>query len=241
MDFVASQPDRYVSSLGLRLRLRYSTLSEYFARLHDLNPSLPVLRSSPFLPLVSGEGGMTAASWSGYYSGYPTLKEAARRADTLLRTAEALLSLAGPVLSPADREALQHARRNVNLMPHHDNLPATGYNFNNVDLEVNLRRACASLEAVIAKATSSMATPDGSPGSMTTDPDVLRTIDDGQALVPVVLVNSAGWSRSEVVEVRVSRQDLMVTDAKGQVLPSQVRRRTPNNTQLALQQTLTTP
>ena len=57
----------------------------------SLPPSLPPCRGSPFLPLVTnredggGDGPKGESAWSGFYSGYPEVKEAARRADALLR------------------------------------------------------------------------------------------------------------------------------------------------------------
>lgn len=227
MDYVASHGDHYLSAFNVVMKLRYATPSDYFRRLKQLNPALPVLRSSPFLPLVSGEGGMAAGTWSGYYSGYPALKELSRKADSALRQAEVLQSLANAPLSDGATQALAHARRHVHLMPHHDNLPATGYNFNNADLEVNLRRSLQGLDLVMAEALAALALPPDAAHPTTPlllDGTGLRTIDDGQAPLPVLVWNGAGKEKSDVVRVKVSRRDLLVTDAQGQPVPSQVHR-----------------
>ena len=45
----------------------------------------------------------------------------------------------------------------MDLLPHHDNLPATGYNFNNADLLLRLRRASSLLEGVLSQAVAAAA------------------------------------------------------------------------------------
>jgi len=121
----------------------------------------------------------------------------------------------------------------VDLLPHHDNLPVTGYNFNNIDLLLRLRRASSLLENVISQAIAATAAatapaavekekispslaaaaaaaamgeeeeegrlslPPSLPPSLhlTMDADALRRIEDGQSPVPVLVVNTLGWTR----------------------------------------------
>jgi hypothetical protein len=158
MDYINDHPERYEALHGLRPQLHYATPSEYFSKLRALAPSLPLVTGSHFLPLITinPEGG-SAGAWSGYYSGYPELKEATRAADSLLRTAEAMAAVAGSRLPERLRASLADARRDVDLLPHHDNIVATGVNFNNVDMMVRLRRASRALQAVVAGATAALA------------------------------------------------------------------------------------
>ena len=59
--------------------------------------------------------------------------------------------------------------------------------------------------------------------TLTADLTALRTLEDGQPPVPLVLVNSLGWARTgELVEVVVSRADVLVQDAEGRPVVSQV-------------------
>jgi hypothetical protein len=115
----------------------------------------------------------------------------------------------------------------VDLMLHHDNLPATGYNFNNVDITERVRRATKALQDAIAEEMQVLTTGGGqgedpSLPKLTLDADAFRTIDDGQAPQPILLFNSLAWERHEVVELRVSRSDLLVTTSTGELVPSQV-------------------
>lgn len=62
-----------------------------------------------------------------------------------------------------------------------------------------------------------------SPLALTADLTALKTLEDGQPPVPLVLVNSLGWAREgELVEVVVSRADVKVVDSAGRAVLSQV-------------------
>ncbi|EWM30644.1 Glycosyl hydrolase, family 13, all-beta [Nannochloropsis gaditana] len=138
------------------------------------------------------------------------------------RAAEMVSALLPPSISGAWQKDLESARRDADLFPHHDNLPATGYNFNNVDLLVRLDRAqtlsrqifAQALHAWLAKeqeAIDPSSPPPSLPSSFTFNADAARAIDDGQAPVSVLVVNTLGWPRNATVTIRVSRSDLKVT------------------------------
>eukprot|EP00550_Attheya_septentrionalis_P003784 CAMPEP_0198284144 /NCGR_PEP_ID=MMETSP1449-20131203/3636_1 /TAXON_ID=420275 /ORGANISM="Attheya septentrionalis, Strain CCMP2084" /LENGTH=1164 /DNA_ID=CAMNT_0043981071 /DNA_START=337 /DNA_END=3831 /DNA_ORIENTATION=- len=186
VDFINSNPDRYMGKTGRTITLRYSTANEYLQNIashmiskdgpfspndsttptgtEDTQAFFPSHTGSLFFPYVTS--GPSPQIFSGFYSQYPNLKQNVRVAEQLLRAADVMkasyalstasnLSKANSVVVNNNSTSvafglMEHARRIVMVMQHHDALPGTMYHFVVSDYMVKLQIACTELAVALS-------------------------------------------------------------------------------------------
>jgi len=109
------------------ITVKYSFLSEYFAAIQKLNINWSVYTDRDFFPYNDGP----QSFWSGYYTSRPAIKNAVRRADSLLQTTETLFTLSRAV-NPTQNNTFQNAyssliviREGTTIATHHDAITGT--------------------------------------------------------------------------------------------------------------------
>ncbi|RTG84136.1 alpha-mannosidase II [Schistosoma bovis] len=128
------------SNPSYRMKIRFSTLSNYFHTLNERVNKMNLTLSASF-PSLSGDFFTYADRqhdyWTGYYNSYPYEKFLSRLLESELRTAEILYSFArqsvGRIQSVAQLiplianlyQNLTTVRRNLGLFQHHDAIPGT--------------------------------------------------------------------------------------------------------------------
>ena len=205
------------------VEFRYATASEYFAALRGAEVPLPAKRGESLLPLVdSGDPG----AWTGFYSGYPALKQRIAQAGELAAAAQATAALSGQGADVAEAMV-----KEVSLAQHHDALPATGYAFNSADYAMRIAAATPPAERAIADAMERLLLADS--GAHTSGRWARYQVGDS-ASVPLGISEGVGadllvtapaaWEASrQVVRVLVDRPDVIVrTPFTGEAVPSQV-------------------
>lgn len=151
------------------LRIRYSTLSDYFdsatAEARDRRVQFPAF-TGDYFPYADNRD----SYWSGYYSTRPAIKEASRGSEAWLRGGELALALARalpapPAASdPADRgqgpdwpaahRSLENARLESALLLHHDAVTGTARQRVYRDYLERTQRAREGLEPHVGRAIS---------------------------------------------------------------------------------------
>ncbi|CAH8571385.1 unnamed protein product [Schistosoma mattheei] len=152
------------SNPSYRMKIRFSTLSNYFHALNERVNKMNLALSASF-PSLSGDFFTYADRqhdyWTGYYNSYPYEKFLSRVLESELRTAEILYSFArqsvGRIQSVAQLiplianlyHNLTTVRRNLGLFQHHDAIPGTARPEVMLDYSERLLRAVDAARKVI--------------------------------------------------------------------------------------------
>lgn len=149
----------------------------------------------------------------GIYSNRIELKQMLREAESLLTTAEELGVMAASLDSASDPEMLERAWEPVLFNEEHD--PAAGSVVDKVyaDEVEDYAHARRLAQASVARDFASIA----------------RDIDTSGQGVPVVVLNTLGWRRTDVAEVDIPFTDpgiheFVLLDSEGRQVPTQVLR-----------------
>lgn len=234
MDRLIREINKQSGALGVRIQ--YSTLSEYFAAVskeaQNGGLTFPVY-TGDFFPYADN----SESYWTGYYSTRPTLKGVIRMAESSVRAAEQLMVLARAYADGANTVSnragfdghfflsLQEARREVSLSQHHDAITGTSkaavINDYSSRLEDAIRNAdsvaTAMQEYLLSHGTlkRSEAHPADSfelrVKELNDKPEFLQT----ENRTAVLLHNSLGWDRVEVVQLMVPSLKVAVYDPEG--------------------------
>jgi hypothetical protein len=219
-----------------RMKIRYSTLSEYFEAVSRANVRFPLLQGD-FFPYADNED----SYWSGYYTTRPLLKQKSRKLNHIVRAAEQLVVLVRS--SPHSNldttqsdlpleywenkfKEVERARMETALFLHHDAI--TGTSRSNVvqDYQQRMDNAAEQLLSIMARMMEHVLTKEPNPApSLTQDKIIFAAPDSGQQSPlyhPIVYYNSLSWTRREVVSVRVSTRAVKIQDADGKDVPCQV-------------------
>lgn len=231
--------------------VQFGTLKDYFAEVQNRMRDYPSLQGDFFVYSdIFSEG--RPAYWSGYYTTRPYWKVLDRQLEASLRSAEILYSWSyawavqeGQArvvqLLEKDYEKLVRARRALALFQHHDAITGTSKAYVMHDYAVKLHESLHDTLALAGQAAEALLL---TPAAMAAldhraaplhhlHPDFERSTYERlphklPLTVPrskprlVVMFNSLGQRRFEVIRVLVSSLDVRVTDEHGHQVPVQI-------------------
>jgi hypothetical protein len=207
LDYISKHPE-------LGIKVRYSTLSEYFGAV-ETYASQHKVQFTKFYGDLMPYSIRPETFWTGYLTSRPALKDYARYAERVQRTTDLLFSLARSrytiPMNPL-YDQLEILRRSNAMVQHHDAITGTERPHVLANYFEFLDNGLASVKQVESQTLSRLL------GS-TSDLKLTRHITMDK-LVPIIVVNNLGWSRSEYVSIIVDRQ-VVVKDSKGNTLPNQ--------------------
>lgn len=236
----------------LHAELQFGTLEDYFRALRtdvtvdssNLPVSFPSL-SGDFFTYADRDDNY----WSGYYTSRPFYKNMDRTVEAHLRGAEILFSLMWARMAYVGNDDLAlingmmnnlvAARRNLGLFQHHDGITGTAKNPVVIDYGTRLFQSLQHLRDIITKGAMYMLHNAPSHSHVEGDFFVLQMDDtrDTYDGIPhkqpitftsegriryVVFYNSLAVPRNEIVSLQVSTASVVVVDANGSVVPSQL-------------------
>lgn len=242
-DHVNANRDRYHGA-----EVRFGTPSDFFKALRERSDGgkFPTLRGDFFVYSdVYAEG--RPAYWSGYYTTRPYWKTLDRELEANLRSTEILYTIA---VNDAKRKRLQtakllernyekltKARQNLALFQHHDAITGTSKAFVMSDYALKLFEGiqdCAAIQSHAVQCLLSKAGDLGAaPSARIVIPDSDRqTYDqptyrlalnvDKSRPRNIVVFNSHGRRKTEIVRILVSDANVRVLDSDGAVVKHQV-------------------
>ncbi|KZV46140.1 Fatty acid hydroxylase superfamily isoform 2 [Dorcoceras hygrometricum] len=214
----------YVNKDG-RVNALYSTPSIYTDAKHAANESWP-LKIDDYFPYANGDN----AYWTGFYTSRPALKRYVRLLSGYYLAARQLEFLRGRT-SNTSTDELGNA---LGVAQHHDAVSGTSRQHTTADYAKRLAIGVDEAETVVNLALSRLI---GSNfGGRCAEPEVKliqcqllsisycpqteEDIPQGKSLV-VVAYNSLGWTRTDIVRIPVSDDNLVVKDSTGSIVDSQ--------------------
>ncbi|KAK7075618.1 hypothetical protein SK128_027789, partial [Halocaridina rubra] len=244
LNFINSDPKYHAN-------IQFGTLKDYFAEVQNRMRDYPSLQGDFFVYSdIFSEG--RPAYWSGYFATRPYWKVLDRQLESSLRSAEILYTWAyawavqeGQTrvvqLLEKDYEKLVRARRNLALFQHHDAITGTSKAYVMHDYAIKLHEGLHDTIAIAGEAAEALLL---TPGAMSSldhraaplnhlQPDFERaTYERLPRKLPItvprdqprlmVMFNSLGQRRYEVIKVLVSSLDIRVTDEHGHEVPIQI-------------------
>lgn len=236
----------------LHAEVQFGTLEDYFTALRaessvdssNMPIGFPSL-SGDFFTYADRDDNY----WSGYYTSRPFYKNMDRTVEAHLRGAEIMFSLVWARMGYISNDymplvnsmmnGLVTARQNLGLFQHHDGITGTAKTPVVVDYGVRLFKSLQNLREIITKGALYMLLNAPSQGGIEDDLFVLQMDDvrdthDGMPhkqllsftregrIRYVVFYNSLTVPRNEIVSLQVSTASIVVIDANGSVVPSQL-------------------
>ncbi|KAK7474038.1 hypothetical protein BaRGS_00034701, partial [Batillaria attramentaria] len=236
-DYINSNPE-------LGAEGKFGTLSDYFNAVHEAHPS------SDFFPSLTGDFFTYADRddhyWSGYFTSRPFYKHLDRVLEANLRSAEILFSLA---LGYARKETASNfpsvdlmrllvmSRRSLGLFQHHDGITGTAKDFVVNDYGKRLLDGINGAKQVIIESAAFLVSTDKAQYKYNAmapllDMDETRSTHDSLPVKPtvrldatfrpVVLYNSLGYKRTQLVRLKVSHARVEVQDPWGNKVHTQL-------------------
>jgi hypothetical protein len=147
----------YINSNNLGVKIRYSTLSEYFHAVSIAQPNLFTFRGDFFPYADNGQ-----SYWTGYYTSKPLTKLVIRETMAKIRAAEAFVALSHGLraLGPSQhRDAVQRIRalrRELGLAQHHDAITGTSRKMVDDDYKSRLWAGAGRTDAALAGAVAAV-------------------------------------------------------------------------------------
>ncbi|KAK9508706.1 hypothetical protein O3M35_006198 [Rhynocoris fuscipes] len=227
----------------MNAEVKFGTLADYFAELEKEKPTKD-------FPTLTGDFFTYADRddhyWSGYYTSRPFYKRMDRVLISYLRSAELLLweimrknSYVGFPVKTIEylRDELYTARSHHSLFQHHDGITGTAKDHVVQDYANKMIEAIQKCQNVIQLASYYLLSKEKNP-DLTTKYFILDdheklyygrpreltvlTFPSGIQARPVTFYNPLGFSRNEVVTLRVENRLVQVKDANGEVVPHQI-------------------
>jgi hypothetical protein len=222
IEYINSNPEKYSG-----MKLKYSTPGRYFEAVKKYPIDWPVKRDD-FFPIAFAPHSF----WAGYFTSRPALKGYIRTRKAILQSVNKFAaSISGNLvaITPEDLAQIDVLTQAFSVTQHHDSVTGTSKQHVTDDYALRLSIGTDSalgvfnsvLKAVVDQRTEFSFCPHLNmsvcPGS--TDP-----LASGLS-VPVVVYNSLGWSRREVLFIPVGVPSVTVRDASAKVLPSSILQR----------------
>jgi hypothetical protein len=213
------------NSASLGIRVRYSTLSDYFSAV------APAARSNfpskvgggDFQPYVMSRRGHY---WGGFYRSIPELKALSRLTDAEVRAADFLLaaavtnmplSLTDLASLPTRLDQMLDSHRETAVLQHHDAITGTAFGIVNTDYTERLQSASAAATNISSYSISKLLS--------VSNPAQVVKIGDGTVLSEssqtVFVVNQNSMPSQSVLKLVCSKPYALVRDSSGRVLRSQ--------------------
>ncbi|KCV68279.1 hypothetical protein H696_05200 [Fonticula alba] len=213
------------NSEQLGVRIRYSTLSDYFEALARETAVTWPLFTGDFYPYADNE----LSWWTGYFTSYPQFKRLVRTTEGEMRAVDMLSQAAAAQVGPA---RFQHQVPSTHVSPlrqahavaqHHDAVTGTSKAYVMEDYVQAFAEAEPSTRRVFANTLAVLLGGDATPAQLM-DLDLAGRLDRlaPGGVVPVVIANSLAWPRHTVHTLPLDRSDVVVRDADGALVPSQV-------------------
>ncbi|KAG5394876.1 hypothetical protein IGI04_024839 [Brassica rapa subsp. trilocularis] len=216
----------YVNKDG-RLNVLYSTPSIYTDAKYAANESWP-LKTDDFFPYADKPN----AYWTGYFTSRPAFKRYVRDLSGYYLAARQLEFLRGRSSSGPTTDMLADA---LAIAQHHDAVSGTQRQHVAADYALRLSMGYLQAEKLVASSLSFLSASKSSTDEKNPDtkfqqcpllnisycPASEARLSSGKSLV-VVVYNSLGWKREEVVRVPVSSENVIVKDASGKEVVSQI-------------------
>ncbi|KAL8560003.1 hypothetical protein ACOMHN_041474 [Nucella lapillus] len=238
LDYINSHPE-------LGAQGHFGTLSDYFAAVHEeAGPSSP-----SFFPSLSGDfftyADRSDHYWSGYFTSRPFHKYLDRVLEANLRSAEIIFTLAQAYArrntasqfpSVELMKKLVIGRRSLGLFQHHDGITGTAKDPVVNDYGKRMLEGLTGAKQVMAESAAFLAvqskdTYKYDPNAPILDLDEKRDTHDGLPYkpvvtltdqpTPVVIYNSLGQQRSQLVSLWTSGAEVEVRDPQGTVVHCQ--------------------
>ncbi|XP_062105325.1 alpha-mannosidase At3g26720-like isoform X2 [Humulus lupulus] len=212
----------YVNQDG-RVNALYSTPSLYTDAKHATDEKWP-LKTDDFFPYADHPN----AYWTGYFTSRPGLKGYVRALSGYYLTARQLEFFKGRVDSGPTTEVLADA---LAIAQHHDAVSGTERQHVAADYALRLSLGYKEAEKVVASSLAYLTQLDSSSGvenfqqcpllNISYCPPSEAVLSDGKSLV-VVIYNSLGWKREEVIRIPVSTDRVSVQDSSGRKVEAQL-------------------
>ncbi|PON50482.1 Glycoside hydrolase [Trema orientale] len=219
----------YVNQDG-RVNALYSTPSLYTDAKHAADEKWP-LKTDDFFPYADHPN----AYWTGYFTSRPGLKGYVRVLSAYYLTARQLEFFKGRIDSGPNTDALADA---LAIAQHHDAVSGTERQHVAADYALRLslgykkaEKLVASSLAYLTKSGSSSGVANFQQASLLTNgcpllnisycPPSEAVLSGGKSLV-VVVYNSLGWKRQEVIRIPVSTDRITVQDSSGKNVEAQL-------------------
>ncbi|XP_065833853.1 epididymis-specific alpha-mannosidase-like isoform X2 [Oscarella lobularis] len=202
------------------MTIRYTTLSEYFDAVQSTNASFPTYSGRDFFPYIACSpcgssqcGGLLSpipcgsddCFWSGFFTSKPQQKLLSRQQDASLRALET--AFASSTILPQEAngvadvlETLDLGRSTSALLQHHDALPGTSFPSCYDDYNDRLHSALsqAKQREGLLLVLQLCGAESGFVSNFSTN---TSAFESNSSSFVVVVHNSLGWTRSEVIEI----------------------------------------
>ncbi|XP_022741323.1 probable alpha-mannosidase At5g13980 [Durio zibethinus] len=214
----------YVNKVGFEL---YSTPSIYTDAKYAMSKSWP-LKTDDYFPYADRAN----AYWTGYFTSRPALKRYVRTMSGYHLAARQLEFFKGRSDSGPNTDSLADA---LAIAQHHDAVTGTEKQHVANDYAKRLSIGYAEAEKVVASSLACLADSNSFIGcgdsttnfqqcpllNITYCPASETDLSDGKKLI-VVVYNSLGWKREDVIRFPVVNEDVIVHDSEGRKIESQL-------------------
>ncbi|KAL5581467.1 hypothetical protein UlMin_013909 [Ulmus minor] len=223
------QMDKFIHYVNLdgRVNALYSTPSIYTDAKYAANESWPV-KTNDFFPYADREN----AYWTGYFTSRPAVKRYVRIMSGYYLAARQLEFFKGRSKSGSNTDSLADA---LAIAQHHDAVTGTEKQHVANDYAKRLSIGYEEAEEVVASSLAYLVEPASSSGSgkpitkfqqcpllnISYCPSSEVNLSQGKNLV-VVVYNSLGWKRKDVIRIPVIDENVIVYDSEGKEIESQL-------------------
>ncbi|KAK9678088.1 hypothetical protein RND81_11G187100 [Saponaria officinalis] len=218
------QMDKLIHYVNLdgRVNALYSTPSVYTDAKHATQELWPV-KTDDFFPYADRAN----AYWTGYFTSRPAFKGYVRVMSGYYMAARQLEFLKGRNESVSQTETLAAA---LAIAQHHDAVSGTERQHVADDYTLRLHAGYLEAEKVVSSSLSSLISKDGKSQTSFQQCPLLNIsycppsetiLSKGKSLV-VVVYNSLGWNRDEVIRIPVDADKIVVKDSNGKEVESQL-------------------
>uniref|UniRef100_A0A8B9LIP3 Alpha-mannosidase n=1 Tax=Astyanax mexicanus TaxID=7994 RepID=A0A8B9LIP3_ASTMX len=209
MDMLMNYINKHSTEFGVTVQ--YATLKEYFQAVHQSDLSWEVRGSQDFLPYSTEP----FQAWTGFYASRNVLKGVARRASSLLHSAESLFVRyrikypEGPVQKEWALDKLKALRWAVSEVQHHDAITGTeSPKVADMYME-HLNQSMMGVQELLAAMFL-----------LPQDPDTAKPSKDLEQ--HIIVYNPLAWNVTTYINVSVKYSMALVYDDNGKVVPAQV-------------------
>jgi hypothetical protein len=233
-DFLYEQAEEWFSNIDIlikyfkenyskyKLVVKYSTPAIYTDAKFNANTTWN-LKTDDFFPYADGPH----AYWTGYFVSRAAYKAYERYSNAYYQVCKQLETFRDLNLkqSPSGSSSKLMAD-SMGIAQHHDSVSGTAKQHVNDDYTKRLAMGCAECDIVASEALSVMFT--GKTGTEFTRCEYLNVSicspsESFADKLSVVLYNSLGQTRTEVIRIPVSSPDVMVVDASGKTITFQIQ------------------
>ncbi|CAO2829686.1 unnamed protein product [Amaranthus hypochondriacus] len=218
------QMDKFIHYVNLdgRVNAFYSTPSIYTNAKYEMNETWPV-KSDDFFPYADRAN----AYWTGYFTSRPGFKGYVRVMSGYYLAARQLEFYSGRSGSLSKTETLAHA---LAIAQHHDAVTGTERQHVADDYTLRLHIGYLEAEKVVSSSLHSLTSKHGKTESsfqqcpllnISYCPPSENLLSNGKSLI-IVVYNSLGWNRDEVIRIPITTDKVVVKDFNGKEVESQI-------------------